>query len=103
MRQILMRTLCRLITRAELWNGNREPISGLVRLDPDRSIIRWGWTRHATYHRRFTAASTDPTYAHLSFIRIGSRADADRLLAEPIGPIAPVDGNTEQAQSATEP
>jgi adenylate kinase family enzyme len=103
MRQILMRTLCRLITRAELWNGNREPISGLVRLDPDRSIIRWAWTRHATYHRRFTAASTDPTYAHLSFIRIGSRADADRLLAEPIGPIAPVDSTTEQAQSATEP
>jgi len=66
-------------------------------------IIRWSWTRHATYHHRFTAASTDPTYAHLTFIRIGSRADADHLLAEQIGPIVPADGNNERAQSSAEP
>jgi adenylate kinase family enzyme len=39
MRQVVTRTLRRAITRAELWNGNREPLTGLFRLDPERSII----------------------------------------------------------------
>jgi hypothetical protein len=38
-RQIVLRTMRRTVTRATLWNGNREPITGLFRLDPDKSII----------------------------------------------------------------
>lgn len=79
--QVLLRTLRRTLTRVELWNGNREPITGLFRLDPRESLLRWAWTRHETYHRRFSAAARDPVYAHLSFVRIGSRADGRRLLA----------------------
>jgi len=30
----------------------------------------------------FAAASPDPSYAHVAFIRIGSRADTVRLLVE---------------------
>jgi len=30
MRQVVTRTLRRAITRAELWNGNREPVDGAV-------------------------------------------------------------------------
>jgi adenylate kinase family enzyme len=82
MRQIVGRTLHRALTRAELWNGNREPITGLFRLAPEQSIIRWAWTRHGRYHRRYREASTDPAWAHLTFIRIGSRADVRRLLAK---------------------
>jgi adenylate kinase family enzyme len=99
-RQIVTRTLRRAITRAELWNGNREPITSLFRRDPDRSIIRWAWTQHAKYHRRFTAASSDPTYAHLSFVRIGSRADVHRLLTGHRGPFAPVDHDAEHGPQA---
>ncbi|HEU4421305.1 MAG TPA: shikimate kinase [Pilimelia sp.] len=83
MRRILVRTVSRAVTRAELWNGNREPIAGLFRLDPEKSIIRWSWTQHAKYRGRFTQASGDPAYAHLSFIRIGSSVDAHHLLARP--------------------
>ncbi|HEY8112223.1 MAG TPA: shikimate kinase [Actinomycetes bacterium] len=89
MRRLVLRTLRRAITRADLWNGNREPLSGLVRLDPDRSIIRWAWTQHAKYRHRFSTASTDPRYTHSLFIRIGSSADAARLLAATIGPVPP--------------
>lgn len=81
MRQVVLRTLRRTVTRAELWNGNREPVTGPFRLDPDRSIIRWAWTQHHKYQARFTEASRSPDYAHLTFIRIGSRADACDLLA----------------------
>ena len=49
MRQVVGRTLRRTITREELWNGNREPLSNLYQLDPHRSIIRWAWTQHDKY------------------------------------------------------
>jgi adenylate kinase family enzyme len=81
MRQVLGRTLRRALTRAELWNGNREPLTGLLRRAPEESVVRWAWTQHAKYRQRYTAASTDPAYAHITFIRIGSRADAHHLLA----------------------
>lgn len=82
MRQVVARTLRRVVTRQVLWNGNREPLTGLLRLDPEKSIIRWAWTTHAKHHLRLTRAATDPTHAHLTFIRIGSRADADHLLLD---------------------
>ena len=80
--RVVTRTLRRMLLRQELWNGNREPISNLVRLDPNQSIIRWAWTRHHAYRERYTAAAADPAFAHLDFIRIASRADARRLLNE---------------------
>jgi adenylate kinase family enzyme len=85
MRRILVRTLSRAVTRAELWNGNRESITGLFRLDPHKSIIRWSWTQHAKYRGRFTEASGNPAYGHMSFIRIGSSVDAHHLLARHAG------------------
>jgi adenylate kinase family enzyme len=85
MRQIVWRTVARMLTRAELWNGNREPLSALFRLDPEESIIWWAWTRHAEYRRRYAAAAADPACAHLTFVRIGSRADVQRLLAHHTG------------------
>jgi adenylate kinase family enzyme len=80
MRQIVGRTLRRALTRAELWNGNREPLTGLLRVNPEESVVRWAWTQHRKYRLRYAGAATDPEYGHLTFVRIGSRADARRLL-----------------------
>ena len=81
MRQLVARTLRRLITREELWNGNTESWRYLFCLDPDRSILVWAWTSHRRTQRRFAAARQDPANRHLTFIRVGSRADAHRLVA----------------------
>jgi adenylate kinase family enzyme len=81
MRQVVRRTLRRVITREELWNGNREPFGNLWRLDPTKSIIRWAWTQHRKYHDRFAAAMVDPAWAHLRFVRVGSRREVDALVA----------------------
>jgi adenylate kinase family enzyme len=81
-RQVLVRTVTRGVTRKELWNGNREPLLSLLRLDPEESILRWAWVKHGEYSRRYAAAAADPANAGKRFIRIGSRADAGRLLAE---------------------
>lgn len=80
-RQVWLRTARRVLTRAELWNGNRESWVGLLCRDPEESVVRWAWTKHDEYRRRYAAASTSPEYAHLRFVRIASRADARRLLA----------------------
>lgn len=52
MRRILMRTLRRGVLREHLWNGNRESITNIVRLNPERNILRWAWTMHGPRHER---------------------------------------------------
>ena len=53
MARITRRTLGRMITRAELWNGNREQWRNLLTLDPKTNIVRW--TQHSKYHQRAVA------------------------------------------------
>ena len=77
-RQLLWRSIRRGVTREELWNGNREPLSGLFRLDPQESLLRWSWTRHQVYRERYARAAAERS--DLEFIRIGSRKDAERLI-----------------------
>ena len=81
MRQVVHRTLRRVVTREELWNGNREPFENLWAWDPERNIMRWAWTQHDKYVRRYAAAMVDPTWAQLTFVRLRSRAEIDRWLA----------------------
>lgn len=78
MRQIVMRTVRRTLTHEELWNGNREPLSNLWRWNPERSVIRWAWTRHDALRRRYLEAMVDERWAHLDFVRLRSHAEADR-------------------------
>jgi adenylate kinase family enzyme len=82
MRQIVWRTLRRVATREELWNGNREPFGNLLRWDPQESIISWAWHNHAKYRDRYAAAAAEPANAHLTFVRLTSRRDITRFLAE---------------------
>jgi adenylate kinase family enzyme len=79
MRQVISRTLRRLWRREELWNGNREGWRNFL-LGADDSIIAAAWTQHAKYHDRYAAAAADPAYSHLTFVRLGSRAEIDRFL-----------------------
>ncbi|AQZ61209.1 adenylate kinase [[Actinomadura] parvosata subsp. kistnae] len=78
LRRLLPRTLRRMATGAELWNGNKESFRFLF--SKDESIIRWAWTQHAVYRERYRRAAADPAYAHLTFVRIASQRDADDLL-----------------------
>lgn len=55
MSRITRRTLGRVITRAELWNGNREEWQNLRTLNPETNIVLWAWTRHSKYHERAIA------------------------------------------------
>jgi adenylate kinase family enzyme len=89
MRQVVLRTIRRAVTREELWNGNREPWLNFFSRDPEKSIIAWAWTRHGVYRDRWRAAAADPANAHLTFVRIASRADARRIIASAAQPRRP--------------
>ncbi|HYK31755.1 MAG TPA: AAA family ATPase [Streptosporangiaceae bacterium] len=69
MRQLIWRTLRRMATRAELWNGNREQWRNLLG-PPEESIILWAWTKHRAYRDRYLTAQADPANAHLTFVRV---------------------------------
>jgi adenylate kinase family enzyme len=81
MARTIGRTLRRTVTRQELWNGNREPLSNLWSFDPEKSIIAWTATRHGVYRKRYSQAERDPRWAALRFVRLRSQADADRFVA----------------------
>ena len=69
MRRLISRTVRRAVTREELWNGNREPLGGMFRRDPQENIVRWSWTHHDECVRRYANASLDPDNSHLKFVR----------------------------------
>jgi adenylate kinase family enzyme len=82
MRQVVARTLRRLVAREELWNRNRERWREVLRVDPQRSIIRWAWTTHGESVERFTARLADPRWAQLDVARLRSRSAVDAFLAD---------------------
>lgn len=84
MLRIVWRTLSRVVLRRRLWNGNREPLRNLATLDPERSIIAWSWVKHAEYRATYAEMATDPEWAHLSFVRLRTRREAARWLAQAV-------------------
>jgi hypothetical protein len=81
MARTIRRTVRRVFTREELWNGNREPLSNLWSFNPEKSIIAWTATRHRVYRRRYRDAEIDPQWAELRFVRLRSQAEAAAFLA----------------------
>lgn len=82
MRQIIGRSLWRVLTRRDLWNRNRERFGNLLAWDPEKSVIRWAWTQHAKYLRRFESAMASPEFTNLRFVRLRSHREAEAFLAQ---------------------
>ncbi len=78
---VAWRSLRRLVTREELWNGNREEWRNVLSLDPERSVVMWAWTRFEQYRAEYERLMRAPEWAHLRWIRVRSRREARRLLA----------------------
>lgn len=80
MRQVLWRTLRRLLNNEELWNGNRERWGNLIKLNPRQSILLWTWQRHAVYRQRYgdEMRLSSPQRPHL---RLTSHQAIERFLS----------------------
>ena len=53
MRRLIRRTFIRAITRKQLWNGNRERVRNLFKLDPEKNVLLWSWRNHAKLRARY--------------------------------------------------
>jgi adenylate kinase family enzyme len=80
-RRLVLRSARRTVTRQELWNGNREPWSGLFRRDPRENLVLWSWMNHGKQAERYRAGLADPRNGHLTFLRVTNDADVDDLIA----------------------
>ncbi len=79
--RVTSRSVWRAITRRELWNGNREQWRSLLAWDPERSIIRWAWTTHATRRATFPTVLADPRWQPLEVHRLRTPAEVAAFLA----------------------
>lgn len=77
--RVLRRTVVRVVTREELWNGNREGLSALV--GPD-SMPLWVLKTYGRRRREYPELFNCPKYRHLTVIRHRSTAETERWLAE---------------------
>lgn len=78
---LVRRTLVRMATRRELWNGNRESFGDLFTLDADENILLWSWTQGPILRARMEQEVSNPRWAQLEFVRLGSRSQVRSWLA----------------------
>ena len=97
MLQVVGRTLRRLLTREELWHGNREQWSRVLSTDPERSIVLWAWRTHPGRAERVVAALEDPALAAVRLVRLRSRREVSRFLAAVAPPPSVMDETDRQA------
>jgi hypothetical protein len=78
MGRLVWRTLRRVVTREELWSGNREGVRGTF-LSGD-SILLWALRTYWRRRREYPALLASPEHAHLTVVRLCSpRAGGDWL------------------------
>ena len=76
--RVVGRTLGRLVLRRELWNGNRERWSSLLKRRPEDNIVLWSVTQHSSYRRAYEIeSSADPS----AWVRLRSPREAERWLS----------------------
>lgn len=82
MRRLLRRTIRRMVTREELWNGNREDPRNLLSRDPATNILLWAWTTHDDRAAAFAEEMTDHRWRHVRFLRYEDDVTAGRVLSD---------------------
>ncbi|MGV1005778.1 MAG: shikimate kinase [Candidatus Nanopelagicales bacterium] len=83
MPRIVRRSLRRVITGEELWNGNRESWPMLLSLhDRQRSILRWSWDQSTPCRERYLGLMRDPLWADLRWHRLRTRREISQFAAE---------------------
>lgn len=80
MAQIIPRSLRRVLSGEELWNGNRERLQNLFDRRPEENVTLWAWTRHAAVRARYAQMMQDGTWAGREVFRLRSRGEVKAFL-----------------------
>lgn len=78
MLRLLKRTLLRVVSKNELWNGNSESAKNLFSRDAEKNILIWSWTTHSRNRDRYELLFD--TLPDVAKIRIGSPLKVNQLL-----------------------
>jgi adenylate kinase family enzyme len=79
MRRLVWRTIRRVVTREELWSGNREGVRGT--LFSRDSILLWALRTFRRRRREYPVLFASPEYAHLAIVRLHSPQAANEWLS----------------------
>ena len=77
MTRLTRRTAGRIVSRRELWNGNRESLRSAVSRD---SILLWALQTYSRHKREFRELIKQPEHAHLTVIHLHSPQEATSWL-----------------------
>ena len=80
MRQLIPRTLLRVVTRKQLWGGNREPFSNLYSFNPAKNVILWSWKEFEPLRQRYQRCVSDGSWSHATVVHLRSRKAISELL-----------------------
>lgn len=53
MQRLARRSLRRVFTKEELWNGNREELRNLLSGNAERNVMLWSWISHSRNRKRY--------------------------------------------------
>ena len=82
--RLLRRTLQRVLTREELWNGNRERLREAF-FSRD-SLFVWAWTSRPKQRRDYPTLLQREEYAHLNVVRLTTPPATQRWLTRVLSP-----------------
>lgn len=77
LKRVTFRTLTRLFTREELWNGNRESFKNFFHRE---NVILWALQTHQRNRERFSAILSNPEFAHIKVMRFCNPRETQRWL-----------------------
>ncbi|TLD25901.1 hypothetical protein E2P81_ATG09558 [Venturia nashicola] len=79
--RVLKRTVVRMWTGEELWNGNRETLGHLLAcLRPDDNLFVWCWRMHWKQREEFPMAFGREEFRHLKVLRFRSPREMEEWL-----------------------
>jgi adenylate kinase family enzyme len=78
--RLLQRSIPRVFSRQELWNGNRETLRGMF-FSRD-SLFVWLFQSYPQHKKTYPRLVNEPRFSHLNFIRLRSPRKADEWLNE---------------------
>lgn len=78
MRRLTKRTIRRIFTHEELWNGNQEHLRGVFSRD---SVFLWAIRTYRRRKRQYPALLGSPENSHLTVVRLRSPREAEEFLS----------------------
>lgn len=78
--RVIRRSAWRVLTRTELWAGNRETLRTLFSRDPRQNMVAWTWIHHPKYRQLYSMLAHDGTWDDAAVWHLRTPADVRHLV-----------------------